>query len=68
MSESNTAKTRQIAKVELVKNLFVSLRNAVSELNCDILDEDAIDNLRTLLAQSEGHIEELDRSTHKLLD
>lgn len=68
MSQVITRRTQQIAAVELTISLFNSFAQSVGRLDCDVLSEDAIDNLRVLLRQMETHIEELDKSTYKLLD
>jgi hypothetical protein len=68
MSEDNTARSKQIAAVELAISCYSMFDASLKRLNCDILSEDAVDNLRRLAGEMEQYIEMLDGSTYKLLD
>jgi len=68
MSEDNTHRTRQIARVEIFVSNYRMLYGHLGSLDCDLLSEDAIDNLKSMFAQAENWVEELERSTRKLLD
>lgn len=68
MSEENTQKTIQLALVETFVANFEAAERQLEKLNCDILSEDAIDNLRVKFGEYRTYVEELQHSTYKLLD
>jgi hypothetical protein len=68
VSEDFTLRVRQVSAVEYTIACYDALVEALGRLNPDILDEDAVDNLRLLCRSMRQHVEDLDRSTYKLLD
>ena len=63
-----THATRQIFHVLQIEQLISTTVHELAQLDLDLLDEDAGDNLRRLLLEAAAHAEDLVKSTRKLLD
>jgi len=68
MSEDNTHATRQIFHVLQIEQLISTTMHEWTQLDLDLLDEEAGDNLRRVLLSAAEYAEQLVRSTRKLLD